>query len=369
MDKVNQRDKDLFENLFVLELANNHWGSLERGLKIIRDHSAIVRFNNVKAAIKLQFRDVDEFIHPEFRGNQDFRYVKKTEDTKLSHDDFAKMVEEIKYRSCIPMATPFDEASVDLCVEFDMPIIKIASSDVNDWALIEKIASTRKPTIVSSGGASEKDLDDLVHFFEKRDIPLAINHCVSLYPSEDGELELDQIDYLRNRYPSHVIGFSTHEYSDWFSSMLISFGKGARTWERHIDIDHDSVTVSPYCSLPGQCDSWYKAFHKARDMCGGCSSSRRIIPKQETEYLNALVRGAYSRRDLEPGYVIDKHSFEKDFYLAIPLHKGQLSCREVMNGEKLIAPIKAHERLTIEHVDGPYSEDPSLTKLILNRGV
>lgn len=104
-------------------------------------------------------------------------------------------------------------------------------------------------------------------------------------------------------------------------------------------------------------------------MCGGCSSSRRIIPKQETEYLNALVRGAYSRRDLEPGYVIDKHSFEKDFYLAIPLHKGQLSCREVMNGEKLIAPIKAHERLTIEHVDGPYSEDPSLKKLILNRGV
>ena len=60
-----------------------------------------------------------------------------------------------------------------------MPIIKIASSDMNDWVLIEKIASTRRPTIVSTGGASEKDLDDLVHFFEKRDIPLAMNHCVS----------------------------------------------------------------------------------------------------------------------------------------------------------------------------------------------
>ena len=80
------------------------------------------------------------------------------------------------------MATPFDEASVDLCVELDLPIIKIASSDMNDWSLLEKTATTRKPVIVSSGGASEKDLDDLVHFFEKRDIPLAINHCVSLYP-------------------------------------------------------------------------------------------------------------------------------------------------------------------------------------------
>lgn len=193
MDLVSQRDKDLFENFFVLELANNHWGKLDRGLKIIRDHAAIVRFNNVKAAIKLQFRDVDAFIHQDYKGSAEQRYIKKTEDTKLSREDFARMVEEVKYLGCVPMATPFDEASVDLCVEFDMPIIKIASSDMNDWVLIEKIASTRRPTIVSTGGASEKDLDDLVHFFEKRDIPLSINHCVSLYPSEDSELELDQI--------------------------------------------------------------------------------------------------------------------------------------------------------------------------------
>lgn len=165
MDLVSQKDKDLFENFFVLELANNHWGKLDRGLKIIRDHAAIVRFNNIKAAIKLQFRDVDAFIHPDFKGSAEQRYIKKTEDTKLTRDDFARMVEEVRYLGCIPMATPFDEASVDLCVEFDMPIIKIASSDMNDWVLIEKIASTRRPTIVSTGGASEKDLDDLVRFF------------------------------------------------------------------------------------------------------------------------------------------------------------------------------------------------------------
>ena len=369
MDKISQRDKDLFENLFVLELANNHWGKLARGLKIIHDHAMIVRFNNVKAAIKLQFRDVDEFIHPDYKGNNDLRYIKKTEATKLSRADFARMVEEIKNYSCIPMATPFDEASVDLCVDFDMPIIKIASSDMNDWVLIEKIASTRRPTIVSTGGASEKDLDDLVSFFDKRDIPLAINHCVSLYPSEDGELYLDQIDYLRHRYPEHVIGLSTHEYHDWHSSMLISYGKGARTWERHIDIDFESVAVSSYCSLPQHCDQWYKAFQKAKEMCGGVSNTRRVISRKETEYLDALVRGAYARRDLEPGYVFSKEAFEKDFYLAIPLHKGQLSCREVMNGERLLRPLKADEMLTIEHIDGPYSETLSLKTFILNRGI
>ena len=364
-----KNDNKLFENLFVLELANNHWGKLDRGLKIVRDHAAIVRYNNVKAAIKLQFRDVDEFIHPEFKGNAELRYVKKTEDTKLSKSDFARMVDEIRNLSCIPMATPFDEKSVDLCVEFDMPIIKIASSDMNDWALIEKIASTRRPTIASTGGASEKDLDDLVSFFEKRDIPLCINHCVSLYPSEDGELFLDQIDYLRNRYPGHVIGLSTHEYHDWSSSMLISYGKGARTWERHIDIQYEDVHVSSYCSLPEQCDTWYKAFHKAREMCGGVGGTRRVISRKETQYLDALVRGAYARRDLEAGYVFSKEAFERDFYLAIPLHKGQLSCREVMNGEKLVQPIKADEKLTIDHVDGPYSRNPALKDLILDRGL
>ena len=363
------KDHKLFENLFVLELANNHWGKLDRGLKIVRDHAAIVRYNNVKAAIKLQFRDVDEFIHPEFKGNTDLRYVKKTEDTKLSKAEFARMVEEIRNLSCIPMATPFDEKSVDLCVEFDMPIIKIASSDMNDWALIEKIASTRRPTIASTGGASEKDLDDLVSFFEKRDIPLCINHCVSLYPSEDGELFLDQIDYLRNRYPGHVVGLSTHEYHDWSSSMLISYGKGARTWERHIDIEYEGVPVSNYCSLPEQCDTWFKAFHKAKEMCGGVGSTRRVISRKETQYLDALVRGVYARKDLEPGYVFTKEGFERDFYLAIPLHKGQLSCREVMNGEKLMQPLKADEKLTIDHIDGPYSRNDSLKDLILNRGL
>lgn len=366
---IKQRDKELFENLFVLELANNHWGNLQRGIKIIRDHGMVARVNKVKAAIKLQFRDVDEFIHNEFKGTKDIRYIKKTEDTKLSKENFARMVEEIRNVSAIPMATPFDERSVDLCVEFNMPIVKVASSDVNDWVLLNKIASTRKPVIASSGGASEKDLDDLVTFFENRDIPLAINHCVSLYPSEDNELELDQIDYLRNRYPDHVIGLSTHEYHDWHSSMLISYAKGARTWERHIDIDYEGVAVSSYCSLPHQCDAWFKAFQKAQEMCGGRSESRRYISRKETEYLDALVRGVYAKHDLPQGYMFNKESFLKDFYLAIPLRKGQLSCREVMNGEKLIKDIKADEPLTIDHIDGPYNENIGLKNLILNRGL
>ena len=59
-------DKDVFEDLFVLEMANNHLGSVERGLKIIQEFSQVVRFNDVRASIKLQLCNVERFIHKDF---------------------------------------------------------------------------------------------------------------------------------------------------------------------------------------------------------------------------------------------------------------------------------------------------------------
>lgn len=358
-------DRDIFEELFVLEMANNHWGKLDRGLKIVSEFSKIVRFNNVRAAIKVQFRDVDRFIHPDFQKRTDIRYIKKTVDTRLTDDDFAKLTRTVRESGCIPMATPFDERSVDLCVELGIPIIKIASSDLNDWFLLEKIATTKRPCIVSTGGSSLKDLDDLVTFFSNRNIPLAVNHCVSLYPSEDSELELNQIDFLKNRYPELTIGFSTHEFQDWSSSMLIAYAKGARTFERHIDIEDGVIPVSPYCSLPDQIDNWFKAFNKAKELCGSPGSQKRVPPRREVEYLDTLVRGVYAKKDLSKGHVLT----DTDIYLAIPLQRGQISCRELMRGEVLLKPIAKDAPIKIDDIDSPYAHIPSLKKLIYDRGL
>lgn len=356
---------DIFDELFVLELANNHLGDLKRGLKIVSDYAQVVRFNNVRAAIKLQLRDVDTFIHKDFRGREDIRYIKKTIDTRLRPEDFATLVQAIRAASCIPMATPFDESSVDFCCELGIPVLKIASSDCNDWVLIEKIAKTKKPAIVSTGGSSLKDIDDLVTFFSNRHIPLAINHCVSLYPSEDSEIELNQIDFLRNRYPHHTIGFSTHEYHDWTSSMLIAYAKGARTFERHIDIQTEGSTVSPYCSVPEQVDTWFKAFHRAKRMCGAPGTQKRLPPQKEISYLDSLVRGVYARHDLPVGHVLQ----DADVYLAIPLQQGQISCRELMRGEVIRRTVAKDQAVMIDAIDSPYANIPSLTELIYHRGL
>lgn len=357
--------QDIFEDLFVLELANNHLGSIERGLKIITDYSRIVRFNNVKAAIKLQFRDVDSFIHKDFLDRTDIRYIKKTLDTKLSKAQLTQLVNAVRQGGCISMATPFDEKSVDLCVELGIQIIKIASSDINDWFLLEKIAETKKPVIVSTGGSSLKDTDDLVTFFENRNIPLAINHCVSMYPSEDRDLEINQVDFLKNRYPNHTIGYSSHEYHSWDSSITIAYAKGARTFERHIDIEMNGVPVSPYCSLPEQVDTWFKAFQKAKEMCGAPGTYKRIPPEKEIKYLDNLVRGVYIKHDLPAGHIL----VDRDVYLAVPLQKGQISCRELMRGEVLLRECKQDRPIMIDDIDSPYAHNQNLKQVIYERGI
>lgn len=356
---------DIFDELFVLELANNHLGDLQRGLKIINNYAQVVRFNNVRAAIKLQLRDVDTFIHKDFRQRDDIRYIKKTIDTRLRPEDYGTMVQAVREAGCIPLATPFDESSVDFCCKLGIPILKIASSDCNDWILIEKIAKTKKPVIVSTGGSSLKDIDDLVTFFGNRHIPLAINHCVSLYPSEDSDIELNQIDFLRNRYPNHTIGFSTHEYHDWNSSILMAYAKGARTFERHVDIQTEGMTVSPYCSLPEQIDTWFKAFQRAKRMCGAPGTQKRLPPQKEVSYLDSLVRGVYARHDLPVGHAIQ----DVDVYLAIPLQQGQISCRELMRGEVIRKPVAKDQPIMIDAIDSPYANIPSLTELIYHRGL
>ena len=171
---------------------------------------------------------------------------------------------------------------------------------------------------------SVNDIDNIVLFFEHRNIPLAINHCVSIYPCEDADLQLNQIDFLKHRYPDHVIGLSTHEYHDWRSSIIIAYAKGARTFERHVDIKTADKPFSPYCSTPEQIAEWFHAFNKAREMCGAPENRKGSIHEERNRLSHHPCAGRLRTAGsaCRPGLTAD------DYYLAIPLQKGQLSCRE-----------------------------------------
>ena len=81
-------------------------------------------------------------------------------------------------------------------------------------------------------------------------------------------------------------------------------------------------------SLPAQLDTCFKAFKNAKTYCGNSGNQRKAPLPRETAYLDSYIRGVYARRDLPEGHVLT----EDDVYLAIPLQKGQISCRELMHG-------------------------------------
>lgn len=332
---------------------------------IINQFAQVVKANDVKASIKLQFRDVDSFVHDDFREYEDVRYIKKTLDTQMSWRELRAMVDAVRDAGMLTMVTPFDETSVEKCIDFEVDILKIASSDIRDKTLLRKIASAGKPVIASSGGAEAHHVDALVDFFVSRGVPFALNHCVSIYPSEDHELELNQIDYLKARYPGVIIGLSTHEQRDWHDSLLIAYGKGARTFERHVDIELDGVPVSSYCTRPEQADVWFKAYHKAKEMCGGAAAAKRIVPSKERVYLDALVRGVYLKRSLPAGHLLT----ENDVYFAVPLLKGQISTREFEGGEVLKTSVQRDGPLLLKAIDALYVTDPELIALVPDRGL
>ena len=182
-------------------------------------------------------------------------------------------------------------------------------------------------------------------------------------------IELNQIDFLKIRYPEIVIGQSTHEYHDWTNSMLIAYAKGARTFERHIDSPMEGYDMQIYNSTSEQIDIWFKAYHKAIEMCGGSPDQKRRNSEKEIKYLDALVRGIYAKKDIPEGYVVTNDSFEEYFYLAVPLHKGQLSVREIKNGEIFTVKVNKDEKILIDHIDSPYAKIEKLRQLIYKRGI
>jgi len=146
--------------------------------------------------------------------------------------------------------------------------------------------------------------------------------------------------------------------------MFISYAKGARTWERHVDIDDGEYTVSPYCSLPEQIDEWLTAYHLAKEMSGASGLQKRIPVKREVEYLDKLVRGVYANKDLKKGDTLT----DEDYFMAVPLQKGQLSCRELIAGEKITKNIEKNRPIIVDQLDTPYGNNSKMKDKILSRG-
>ncbi len=310
--------------LFIFEMANNHMGSVEHGLRIIKEIHDSCKGFDFNFGFKFQYRDMETFIHPDYKERNDLKYIKRFSETRLSEEQFAILKSEVDKLGFISICTPFDEKSVDLIEKQQFDVIKIASCSFTDWPLLERIALTNLPIIASTASATIEEIDRVVIFFENRNKNLCIMHCIGEYPTKRENLQLNQIDLLKSRYPEVTIGFSTHEEPNNIDSIKVAIAKGAKIFERHVAIESDEYPINAYSSTPSQINKWLQSAQDAYQM-NGVENDRYSITEKERSDLRGLKRGVFAKVNLEKGEKLIKDNV---FY-AIPCKEEQLVSNDI----------------------------------------
>jgi len=310
-----------FKDLFIFEMANNHQGDVKHGIKIINAMGDLVRKYKINGAVKLQYRQLDSFIHPDFRNDKKAKHISRFLSTELKNNEFFELVKAIKANGLTTICTPFDEESVDLILQHEIDVIKVASCSADDWPLLEKIMQTQKPVIASTGGLSTVQIDSLVSFLSHRNNNFAILHCVGIYPSPNSTLNLNFLGKLIKRYPFIPIGYSGHEGPDNTDVIKIAIAKGATIFERHVGFPTNTIQLNQYSMNPEQVGKWIEAALTTNEILG---NNEKVITKSEENSLLSLKRGVYAKKKIKKG---EKISADEVFF-AMPCLENQLTSGE-----------------------------------------
>lgn len=337
--------------MFVFEMANNHMGDVEHGIRIVEALRKICDGFPFSFCVKLQYRDIASCIHPDYKGRFDLKYVKRFSETHLSWDQYKQIKDAIVANGFLSMCTPWDEVSVDKIVEHGFDFMKVPSCYMSDWSLLERIAKHNLPIICSTAGGPLEEIDKVVSFFLHRDKKFSLMHCVGEYPAPDEHLHLSQITLLKHRYPNIEVGYSTHERPQNYEAVKMAIALGATIFEKHAGLPTEKYALNTYSVSPEQARLWLQSAAEAYTMLGD-SGKRYEAPAGEKQALRDLARGAFVRQPVAAGEII-KH---ENVFFAMPNVSGQLVAQDfgkyqeyraqaniAANGAVMAADVSAHD--------------------------
>ncbi|MDB9760445.1 N-acetylneuraminate synthase family protein [Pelagibacteraceae bacterium] len=220
--------------LIIAEVGQNHQGNLNLAKKYIKVFSALGA-----NAIKFQTRNNKSLFssgayNKEYNNDNAFakKYGHHREKLELSFKDLKILKNLCKKLKVKFMSTPFDEESVDLLKKIKVDLYKISSFDLGNLPLIKKVALSKIPVVISTGGGNLRQIKESVKILKKYKSDHAVLHCVSEYPCEYKRLGLEKIKKLSKMFPSSSIGLSDH-----FNGILsgpVAYLLGARVFEKHV---------------------------------------------------------------------------------------------------------------------------------------
>jgi len=290
----------------IAELGSNHNGDMDLARKLIdaaHDSGAdCVKFQSwTKNTIfsKKKFEE-NYFISDDYRDRDDFTLEEIVEAFSISESQLQEMCDYSRKAGIDCISTPFSEQEVDFLVDvMDVPFIKIASMDLNNYPFLEYIAKKNKPMVMSTGLSEIHEIDRAVQTIESTgNHKIVILHCIAIYPAPDEKMNLNNIDTLKQLYP-YPIGFSDHSLG--FSIPLASVVKGVCLIEKHFTLDKEmfgwdhKVSATP--------DEMKIIVEESKRISRALGSSRITCPEDEN-CKNEFRRSIVTSRRLKVGEII-----------------------------------------------------------------
>lgn len=337
--------KNIFKDLFILDLANNHFGDVDHAKKIIKKFAEVVKRNKIKAAIKFQLRDYKSFIHKSYINSED-KYVRRFLDTKLTISQFKLLFNYVKKYKLLTACTPFDENSIKVIENFKFDYLKIASVSSGDFRLLKRAVENKIPKIISTGGLNFSGIDKITRIMKKNNQNFSLMHCISIYPSDDFDLQIGFIKSMKRRYPNIPIGWSTHEDPESFLPSSLAKACGAEIFERHIGINSKKFKLNKYSMQPNVFQKYLENLETVSRTMSYKKDDSKFVTKKEIKTLNTLQRGLYAKQNLKKGTILTN----KNSYLAFPLQKNQISADQIKNETVITSDTKRDEPILAKKI-------------------
>ena len=298
--KISNRIIGLHSKPFIVaEMSGNHNQSFQRAINIIE-----LAAKSGADAIKLQTYTADTITLKEHKnefvindknsiwyGRNLYELYQEAHTPWEWHEPLMKKAKQL---GLICFSSPFDETAVEFLEEINCPAYKIASPEIIHLPLIEKVVSTGKPIIVSTGMASLEELDEVINYIVNNGVSdFAILKCTSNYPASPSDSNLITIPNLRKIYDCEI-GFSDHTLG--LGASLAAIGLGATIIEKHFTLNRlDGGVDSSFSLNPTEMEQLVNESENAwlsvgNIQFGPCKSEVETIKQRRSIYIAKNIK-------------------------------------------------------------------------------